>query len=520
MGWMMMGRYIEGLSFSLSIFLLFFFLSAGASARAEVKNQAFGLVVGYNGPRDKNLELLRFADDDAINNRQLLLQYNVHVTLITEIDKESRSLFPQIVAAAPTAERLQQAWQKINGAMARARQAGVRPIFYFFYSGHGDVQHNQGFLYLKGGKLWRKDLLRMLQSSQAQANHVVIDSCKSYYMVFERGVGGLRRPLSGNFVEVENRLPANTGLLLSTSSAEDSHEWGAIQSGIFSHELRSALRGAADINRDSIITYQEAAAFIWNANRSIPNRQFRPAFFAWKPTDQKVAAQGLLSLKDSVGDRLYIGPGYSHHFYIEDANGVRLLDFHAAKSQELALLLPTYRPLYLHHPLAQQEMSLPPQRVITLRTLSWRKSQLAKRGAKHLAFKKIFAQPFAAHCLKDYERALSEDFIVYQPVPLSPWWRRSLLLASPLLAAGGAAMFILAQHERDSLEESTRGKEVEEINQRVNTYQNAGIGLSITAGASLASYLVWTLLFNDENNHYIFPNLFSSGAALNLQYRY
>jgi hypothetical protein len=45
-----------------------------------------------------------------------------------------------------------------------------------------------------------------------------------------------------------------------------------------SHELRSALRGAADADRDARVTYAELGAFLKVANRAIPNERFRPDF--------------------------------------------------------------------------------------------------------------------------------------------------------------------------------------------------------------------------------------------------
>ena len=56
------------------------------------------------------------------------------------------------------------------------------------------------------------------------------------------------------------RFP-NVGAIMATASDAESHEWDAIEQGVFTHELISALRGAADVNGDGKIEYSEASAF-------------------------------------------------------------------------------------------------------------------------------------------------------------------------------------------------------------------------------------------------------------------
>jgi hypothetical protein len=74
--------------------------------------------------------------------------------------------------------------------MDAARAAGHQAVLYVFYSGHGDVENNRGYVNLTDGRLWREDLLALVGRSRASENHLVVDACKSYYLVFERGDGG------------------------------------------------------------------------------------------------------------------------------------------------------------------------------------------------------------------------------------------------------------------------------------------------------------------------------------------
>lgn len=95
-------------------------------------------------------------------------------------------------------------------------------------------------------------------------------------MAFAKGPGGQRRALDISLAPAH--APENTGFILSTSSGRDSHEWDRYQSGVFSYQVRSALRGAADADRDATISYAELGVFLQRANAAIANPRYRPDF--------------------------------------------------------------------------------------------------------------------------------------------------------------------------------------------------------------------------------------------------
>jgi len=92
-------------------------------------------------------------------------------------------------------------------------------------------------------------------------------------------------PVSSNRTVELSRARRNC-FILSTSSDRDSHEWERFQAGILSHELRSALRGAADANLDGVVTYRELGAFLVRANQAIVNRRYRPDFMVRPPSNE------------------------------------------------------------------------------------------------------------------------------------------------------------------------------------------------------------------------------------------
>src|SRR5262249_20013615 len=126
------------------------------------------------------------------------------------------------------------------------------------------------------------------------------------------------------------------GLLLSTSSATESHEWDAFQAGVFSHEVRSGLYGAADADRDGAVSYREMAAFVTRANEVIENDRFRPRIFARPPA----ARDELIDLRAARARRIAVDGAHAGRYLLEDARGVRLADFHSAPDEDVLLVRP------------------------------------------------------------------------------------------------------------------------------------------------------------------------------------
>ena len=70
------------------------------------------------------------------------------------------------------------------------------------------------------------------------------------------------------------------------------HEYSALEAGIFSYELRAALRNAADATGDRKESYREAEAFVWAANagvESVDARMYGQAYLPRGGEDQVLA---------------------------------------------------------------------------------------------------------------------------------------------------------------------------------------------------------------------------------------
>jgi hypothetical protein len=379
----------------------------GIGADAQVGSALrFAIVIGNNRSASPRAELLRFADDDALAVHELLLGAGVRSMLLARLDETSRRLHPRAIAAgAPRRSDLDAAFDRLASEMRRERAAG-RPVeLLMFYSGHGDVEHGEGYVALEDRHLTRTVLARMLERSPATRNHVVIDACKSYFMAFEKGPGGRRTRFTGSFAVADTLAPGrlgNTGFVLSTSSDRDSHEWERFGGGVFSHAVRSALRGAADVDRDGAITYAELGAFLATASQAIANPRFRPDFLIRPPGGEPAdLAETLLRWEAPARSAVVIDRAVGH-IYVETATGERVLDAHPAAQQQLVLRLPPVRPLFVRRDVAGSELVLASDQLALVSELVPRPSSIGRRGAAHLAFEDLFAVPFGEASVRDY----------------------------------------------------------------------------------------------------------------------
>jgi hypothetical protein len=379
-------------------FILWAFLVTLGPSMAQA-GQVYSLVVGVNRPLNKDTATLRYADDDAILFHQILSSVGRSVLLVVP-DENTRRLHPHAIQSkVPSRANILAALQMLQADVRKAKAAGESPEFYFIYSGHGDVKNNQGYLALaEGGRFTSEDLEKfVLKPSKASANHVIVDACRSYYLVAEKRAGGTRRRIQQPFsraTPLTKRFP-RTGFLLSTSSGVSSHEWEEFQAGIFSHEIRSGLLGAADIDGDSQISYQEMWAFIRVANARIANERFRPDVFMVPPKGDH--NRSLLNLKGARSVSLTIPRELPGRYSVEDTQGVRLADLHMGGSNAVTLHIPTTRPFFVHDKFRRREYALglaPVQQ--SLATVSSRPWSYRQKGAAHEAFTRIFSRPFGA----------------------------------------------------------------------------------------------------------------------------
>jgi hypothetical protein len=446
--------------------------------------QRFALVVGHNQPPRPELPRLRYGDDDAIRWAMLLRTYGADVEILTALDDDSQRLYGDRLPplATPTRDELIAAMERISTAIAAARASGARTVFYFVYAGHGDVENGEGYVALAGGRLTRRDLeTQILAVSGADTNHVVVDACRSYYFVYDRGPGGTREPWkSPYFVSGAAARFRNTGFLLASSSEAPTHEWEEFQSGIFSHELRSGLLGSADIDNDARISYDELAAFVRVANRPIRNAKYRPEFVARPPAS---GDRVFLDLGDAAGGTVDTARQPSARYLLEDDLGVRWADLHPAHPVILRLPVTPWRPAHFFFRRwgAEQEYRIPAGRTLSLSGQRLVPAATLARGAAHEAFAQLFAEPFDERPTVDLSA---------RPAPPPPPSRALRTVSWVTLAAGTSALLTsgaLTLAGLSQRQQARTGEDRAAYNRRIETMSTWRNVTGIAGAALVAS---------------------------------
>ena len=178
------------------------------------------------------------------------------------------------------------------------------------------------------------------------------------------------------------------------SLGDKTHEWTEFQAGIFSHEVRSGLLGAADADRNGKVTYRELGAFVRRANEAIVNRKYRPEVVTQPPAGDPDAVFAELPDGPMVLE-LDNDPG---RIFVDSENGVRLADLHPAPGMRLALRLPTdLGVMYVQQVGSEREVRLEPKPGrLLLSALAPSTARARARGAAHDAFRLLFARQFDA----------------------------------------------------------------------------------------------------------------------------
>lgn len=470
--------------------LLFSLLTAAAPAGHP---KVFALVVGNNRAIDERTAALKFADDDAVAMHELLLEAGARSILLVNADPETRALHPIASSVmSPTLTALNAAWDQLRNEMATASATGPTE-FIFFFSGHGDVEHGEGYLSLERDRFTRGMLQKVLGASPAQRNHVVVDACKAYFAVLSKGVGGRREPYLKPFANEPNVM-GRSGFLLSTSSAGDSHEWEQYQAGVFSFELRSGLRGSADLDRDGVITYRELGGFLQRANAGIVNSKFRPDFLVVPPGD--ALDQPVLRWPAESAALNLEGP--AAHLYVEAPSGHRVLEFNRGATASIALRLPPERPLFVRSADEREERVLESREPTELSSLPISTPSVSKKGALHLAFGQLFSQSFDASAIESF----GADYALRARVePESPSTRDTVTrvaLFTGLGAAAVTAVGLAVAIERSSVTPTTSQRERLARNDGIAAANTTMVVAGGVAAAALGTWLVLTLTKRTE----------------------
>jgi hypothetical protein len=411
---------------------------------AVAGSKTYALVIGNNEPPPgadgKGLAALRYADDDAVRYAELLGQFSEDVRLVTVLDHESRRRYPDLRPSAPP--RLAAVRRQLHELVEQAsvaREAGDDVTFFVVFSGHGAVRDSgEAVLALLDTSLTRTMLFDdILEPIDADTVHLVLDACHAAGVVGVRGRKSFERELDANSSEV-SRAQANgwverrtlarfphVGVLAATTAGEQAHEWSEIESGVFSHEVLSALWGAADVNGDQTIEYTEVQAFVAAANRTLDDPRAAPRVVARPPaTDPHAPLVDMSTMTSSTwisGDASRLG-----HFTVELADGRRHLDANVRVSAT-TIAIPSGTAAFVRT--RDREAALPVgAQKVALADLAFRTPTAGSRGSTAAAYKrKLFAEPLTVDYYRGYVDSIEGTPVSFEagPVQLSPKAQRT-----------------------------------------------------------------------------------------------
>ena len=376
----------------------------------------FALIVANNDSVDPGVEPLQYADDDGARYFEMFSSLSTRAELLTTLDSESQRVFPGVTEETrpPTRTSLKLTVESLKADIKQARKAGYETEMYVVFTGHGNVgPEGNGYLSLADSKLERDELFRqVIEPLGADFTHLIIDACHAYFMVNSRGGSGddweddrsgqtLNRQLNAYLTreQKESRQTRRTvGVIVSTAGTAEVHEWSKFRGGVFSHELRSGLLGAADANGDGQVTYPEIEAYLVAANAAVTNPKAKINVYAEAPAQDRSRPLTELGAYEEA-TLLTIPGGVSGRYHLEDARGVRYADFHVDGSVPTRIAL-LREPLgqdggyYLQHDGQQAYIPLTSDDVTSAKLAYSEVSQQA-RGSVDEAFRSdLFKTPF------------------------------------------------------------------------------------------------------------------------------
>ncbi len=274
-----------------------------AAAHPAPALRRFALIAASNDGGPDRMRL-RFANSDAESMAKVL-------RILGGVRAEDLVLVTQARRAS-----LQQAFDRVRAEVEKVPGGKQRRELFVYYSGHSD-EHG---LLLAGERVSYSELRRWVDSAGVDVRIVVLDSCASGAMIRERG--GTRRPSFLSDVSVNARGHA---FLTASSADEAAQESDRLGAGFFSHYLLSGLRGAADANRDKLVTLAEAYQFSYHETLRGTGRTARSQHPAY---DFQLTGQGDLVLTDlrSSASSLILEGNVGGHVFVRSESGQLLAE--------------------------------------------------------------------------------------------------------------------------------------------------------------------------------------------------
>jgi hypothetical protein len=493
-----------------------------ADRRAVAAPRLYAVAIGHNAPPDgdeDNLRALRYADDDAAAFFTFARSLGARAQLLAVLDPDSQRRFPELLGLArpPSLEQLSRVVAALRTDMLADLSRGDDPVLLLFYSGHGSRRtgDHPAALALAGGELTQQRLYQdILAVLPARAVHLVVDACYAADVVRPRDAQAKIVDASAgdlaHLVEATTltRFP-HVGAVLAASVTGETHEWDAYRQGVFTHQVLSALRGAADVNGDGAIEYSELLAFVSAANREVVDPRARLNVIARPPAiDRRLPIVELSRSRQA--SRLRFSQGAPDYFFVEDRRGDRLVEMRPEPGYRFQLFLPVGETLFLVSRAGTAELEATPGQSIAAESLTFQPGGTRARGAMSTAMRRgLFGGSFGPSYYRGFVDSAPElvavdfspsppDILKMAPDPSHPVdimdrYTGAVLGGAGLLAAASATFAVLAVRARGDFEGTSFQRQATDASVRFTRYQTAAViaGCAAVAVTSVASWMIW-----------------------------
>ena len=479
------------------------------AAAADAVERTFALVIGYNGrpaaTTDESMQPLRYADDDALAFYHLQKELGAEAVLLTVADAETRRRFPQTADGArpPSMDEIARSIDALNARMDAAARTGATPIFIFYYSGHGarDANGEPAFALLDGALSQTAMHERVLDKLRARVVHLVIDACHAEAVVRPRDIEAKTveiRPqdLVEHLSKTSSTRYPHVGLVVASSSGASTHEWDLYQSGVFTHEVISGLRGVADVNHDGRVEYGELAAFLTAANREVIDPRARVSSIVQPPVNGGHRTLSRLASRSTLGWLTGI-PSSAGRFFIEDRRGNRILDGHAEPGFSISVSVPPDELLFLRNRDEEAELLVKAGAETQFGALAFHARPLRPRGAMETSLREgLFLMPYGPAYYSGYVDRMESGAESIQSPTSAPRPRNRAVVwtlrgGSAALLASSAIFGVLAWDAHSDFDSTTYQRQSAEASDRYRLDTTLAISFAISGLAcAAASYLV------------------------------
>ncbi len=287
---------------------------------------SFALVVGSNRP-GQGQEPLGFAREDASRFGTVLGELGgipaEHITTLFD----------------PGVVEIRQALREMTVRVARRTQLGEKTTFVFYYSGHARA----AALNVGPEEFALKDLRGLLEAVPATFKLIVLDACQTGAI---SKVKGVTPAADFSYNSVSGLTTEGMAVIASSAASELAQESERLRGSFFTHHLVAALRGAADANRDGLVTLDEAYDYTYN--RTLVDTARTAVGKQHVTLETELSGEGETVLSRPGGAKAWMAlPGsLEGEVLIYRASDQQVMaEVHKASGDELTLALPpaTYR---------------------------------------------------------------------------------------------------------------------------------------------------------------------------------